>query len=278
MAADLRGTLRRPWLLYVAIGLGASVAYFLLPDVQDLLYLLIGFSAAWAIIAGRRIHGPTHRGWPILAAGIVFYCLGDVVYTILVATTGEEPFPSLADLPYLLGQLLVVIGVGRLAAPIERGFYRPALIDAALVATAGAFISWPLVLDPLTSGQADLFGGAVALSYPLIDLVLVGVLARHALQPGRKPISVLFLIGGAAAWLVADLAYVNLSVAEDGRRMARGLRARRGSRPPPVHGEGHAVRRSARSHDLQRSTRAHRAHRRDPGPGVRVAWSHGARR
>jgi len=122
MAADLRGTLRRPWVGYVAIGLGASVAYFLLPDIQDLLYLLIGFSAAWAIIAGRRINGPTHRGWPILAAGIVLYGLGDVVYTILAATTGEEPFPSLADGPYLLGQLLVVgrsrsTSTSRLARP-----------------------------------------------------------------------------------------------------------------------------------------------------------------
>jgi diguanylate cyclase (GGDEF)-like protein len=214
MAADLLGTLRRPWVGYVAIGLGASVAYFLLPDVQDLLYLLIGFSAAWAIIAGRRINGPTHRGWPILAAGIVLYSLGDVVYTILVATTGEEPFPSLADGPYLLGQLLVVVGVGRLAAPVERGVYRPALIDAGLVGTAGAFVAWPLLLDPLTNGQVNMFSGAVALSYPLIDLVLVGVLARHFLQPGRKPISILLLIGGAAAWLVADLAYVNLSVTE----------------------------------------------------------------
>jgi hypothetical protein len=134
MAADLRGTLRRPWVGYVAIGLGASVAYFLLPDVQDLLYLLIGFSAAWAIIAGRRINGPTHRGWPILAAGIVLYGLGDVVYTILAATTGEEPFPSLADGPYLLGQLLVVVGVGRLAVRprLRRGPTRWAFITAIL--------------------------------------------------------------------------------------------------------------------------------------------------
>ena len=212
MAADVRGAIRRPWLAYVAVGLAATVVYFILPDAQDQLYLLIGISAAWAIVAGRRLHGPTHPGWLMLAAGVVLYSLGDLVYTLIATTTGEEPFPSLADGPYLLGQLLVVVGVGRLAAPIERGFYRPAVIDATLVATAGAFIAWPLLLDPLTRSQVDMFSGAVALSYPVIDLVLVGVLARHALQPGRKPASVLLLIGGATAWLVADLVYANVSI------------------------------------------------------------------
>jgi diguanylate cyclase (GGDEF)-like protein len=212
MVADFRDALKRSWLGFSAIGFGAIVAFYLFPDLQDALYLLIGFTAAVAIVVGSRIHGPRQRGWATLAAGIALYALGDLVYTIIVSTTGTEPFPSLADGPYLAGQLLVVIGIARLAAPLERGLYRPALIDAALVATAGAFVAWPVLLDPMVAGQVDPVGGAVALSYPLLDLVLIGVLARHLLQPGWKTPSILLLMGGAVAWLFADLVYAGLSL------------------------------------------------------------------
>jgi diguanylate cyclase (GGDEF)-like protein len=215
VSANLASRVRQPWVVFVAIGLGVVAAFYTLPDLQDALYLLIGFSAAAAVVAGRWMHKPVQRGWRTLAAGIALYSLGDLIYTILTLTTGTEPFPSLADGPYVAGQLLVVIGIARLAAPIERGLYRPALIDAALVATAGAFVAWPLVLDPMAASQPDPLGGLVALSYPLLDLVLIGVLARHLLQPGRKTPSVLLLLIGGVAWLVADLVYAGLSTSGD---------------------------------------------------------------
>ena len=192
--------------------MGAIIAFYAWPELQDPLYLLIGFAASVAIVAGRWIHKPVQGGWLTLAAGIALYSFGDLVYTILVSTTGEEPFPSAADGPYLVGQLLVVIGIARLATPLERGFYRPALIDAALIATAGAFVAWPLVLDPLSGSQVDPISGLIALAYPLMDLLLIGVLARHLLEPGQKRMAAILLISGVMSWLVADLVYAGLSV------------------------------------------------------------------
>jgi diguanylate cyclase (GGDEF)-like protein len=147
----------------------------------------------------------------LLAAGIGLYSLGDLVYTIIAAETGTEPFPSIADGPYLLGQVLVVLGVARLAAPIERGFYRPAMIDAGLVAVAGMFLAWPTVLDSMGLDQLDPLSALISLTYPLLDLVLIGVLARHFLHPGQKSASLLLLLGGVVAWLAADLIYADLS-------------------------------------------------------------------
>ena len=213
MTLELRGALRRPWVLYGAAGFALVVAYFLVPSLQVELYLLIGLSGTLATLAGWRLHRPVHGGWLAMAVGIALYCLGDLIYSVIAEMTGTEPFPSLADAAYLVGQILFVVGVGRLAAPIERGLYRPSLIDAALVATAGAFVAWPLILDELTAGQPDVLSGAVALAYPAIDLILIGVLARHLLQPGHKASSVLILIAGGLTWLVADLIYADLSLA-----------------------------------------------------------------
>jgi diguanylate cyclase (GGDEF)-like protein len=211
MAAQHRGVLRSVWLWYTVAGIGASAAYFLLPAAQNVIYLLIGFSAVVAIGIGRRIHASGQRGWRTLGVGIFLYGLGDLFYTVIATTTGTEPFPSLADGPYVLGQVLVVVGILRLAAPIERGLYRPASIDAALVATAGLFIAWPLVLDPMAIDGVEPFSAVVALSYPLLDIVLVGVLARHLLQPGPRTRSLILMLSGATVWLVADLAYAGLS-------------------------------------------------------------------
>jgi diguanylate cyclase (GGDEF)-like protein len=203
--------LRRPWLLFSLTGLVATIAYFLVPDQQDVLYLVIGFASAAAIVAGILINRPRQRGWATLAAGVALYCVGDLAYTIIASTTGTEPFPSLADIPYLAGQVLVVVGIARVAAPMERGVYRPALFDAGLVATAGAFLAWPLLLDPMTQAAVDPLSGAVAVSYPLTDLVLVGVMVRHLIRP-RKSAAAALLMSGVVAWLVADLVYAGLGV------------------------------------------------------------------
>lgn len=211
IAEPAHDLLRRPWLLLVAVGLVAVELYYLVPPLANPLYLVIGFAAAAAVVAGWLLHRPIQRGWLLLAAGIGLYSLGDLVYTIIVTETGTEPFPSIADAPYLLGQVLVVVGVARLAAPAERGFYRPAMIDAALVALAGMFVAWPTVLDGIGFEQLDPLSAAISLAYPALDLVLIGVLARHLLQAARKSISLLLLLGGVAAWLAADLVYAGLS-------------------------------------------------------------------
>ena len=212
MPADLRGSLRGPWIPNALLGLVLTGAYFALPDLDDVLYLVVGISATLAILAGVRIYRPLRTGWVTLAAGVGLYVLGDLLYTVIAAMTQTEPFPSPADAAYIAGQVLVVVGIGRLASPIERGWYRPSVIDAALIATAGAFIAWPLILDPLTASQTELLGGAVAVSYPVIDVVLIGVLARHALSPGHKTPSLLLIMAGVAVWLFSDLAYVGLGL------------------------------------------------------------------
>ena len=212
MAAPVQALVGRPWLLFLTAGLVATEVYYLVAPLQDALYLVIGFAGSAAIVVGWWVRRPVQRGWLMLAAGIGLYSLGDLIYTIIVSETGTEPFPSIADGPYLLGQLLVVFGVARLAAPAERGFYRPAMINSTLVALAGVFVAWPTLLDGMGLDQLDPLSALISLLYPLLDLILIGVLARHLLQPGKKSASLLLLLGGVVAWLVADLVYAALSV------------------------------------------------------------------
>jgi diguanylate cyclase (GGDEF)-like protein len=213
VATLIRHRVIEPWVGFATLGLAAIGAYFIVPESQSVLYVLIGLAAAAAIVVGCRIHHVRLTGWSAVAAGLFLYSIGDGIYTIIALSTGTEPFPSAADLPYLAGQLLVVAGVGLLAGPAGRGWYRPALIDAGLIAAAGAFLAWPVLLDPLSDGLVDPISGIVALAYPIVDFLLIGVLARHFLQPGWRSPAILLLSAGVLAWLVADLAYVRLSLA-----------------------------------------------------------------
>src|SRR5512146_1341486 len=85
-----QGVVRRPWLVFLAVGLVAVELYYLVPALADPLYLVIGFAGAAAIVAGWIVNRPAQRGWLLLAAGIGLYSLGDLVYTILAAETGTE--------------------------------------------------------------------------------------------------------------------------------------------------------------------------------------------
>jgi diguanylate cyclase len=203
----------QPWAIAAGLGAVVLVAYFLVPSIQDADYVAIGLGAAAAIVLGIRLHRPGHRGWWLIAAGMAVYSLGDAIYTYLVATTGTEPFPSAADGAYIVGLCLFVLGVAALAGPVGRGLYRPALLDAGLVATAIGFIAWIVLLQPLSESMTDPLSGAIAMSYPVIDLVLVGVLARHLFTPGRKSRAGALLGAGLVAWLVADLVYAYLGIA-----------------------------------------------------------------
>jgi diguanylate cyclase (GGDEF)-like protein len=203
----------RAWMAAIGVGALAIVAYFLVPDIQDVVYIAIGLAASAAIVVGIRVHRPRHRGWWAIAAGMAVYSLGDAIYTYLAATTGTEPFPSAADGAYILGEILLVVGVATLAGPVGRGLYRPALLDAGIVATAVGFIAWVVILNPLSKQMDDPVSGAIAMSYPVIDLVLIGVLARHLFEPAAKSRAGLLLATGVTAWLVADLVYAYLGIA-----------------------------------------------------------------
>ena len=205
---------------------GAAIAlYFAVPESQPALYVLIGLAAAAAIVVGCRIHRVRMAGWSALAAGLALYSIGDLVYTIIVATTGDGAVP--------VGRGRAVPGRPgprrrrrRAASPgrSSRGLYRPAVIDAALVATAGAFIAWPIAPGP--AGRSTLVEPVTGLRRPVVpgrSISSSSACSRgtSCSRAGGTP-SILLMSAGVAVWLVADLAYVR-HVA-DRRVLSRAMR------------------------------------------------------
>ncbi|MEK6190918.1 MAG: EAL domain-containing protein [Chloroflexota bacterium] len=204
------------WKAWLALGLAMVVAYFALPtqDLQDLLYQVPGMLAAFAVLAGAAIHRPPdRRPWLILAVGLALSSAGDWTWVILERVYGLDPFPSVADAFYLAGMGLVVMALLWLVRGRVPGGDRAGVIDALIVAVGFGMASWVFLMAPIVADTSQSFGEiAVALAYPVLDILLLCVMARLFLAPGRRVTSLQFLIAAVVAFLLADYPYAFLAL------------------------------------------------------------------
>lgn len=118
----------------------------------------IGISAVIAGFLTASKYGFDHyhgRSFLLLAAGIFFWLLGDILWYITRAILGEAPFPSIIDAVYLVGYPILYIGLWRelFSEKIKidfKNFVLPILLSA-LMAVAIAYFS---IYKPFNSGDS----------------------------------------------------------------------------------------------------------------------------
>lgn len=153
---------------------------------------------------------------PVLlaAAGVTFTALGDTYYSLAMDGDGYLPFPSPADAAYLLFYPLMIAAVVLLLRGRLHGVRGLVLLETG-VAALGAAAVLEVVLDPVirsaVTGGGDTLASAVALSYPVLDLVLLaviaGVVSLPTIRVGRRWWA---LVSGLVVFAVADVVYALL--------------------------------------------------------------------
>jgi len=206
------------WIVPLLIGLPAAAAYLALPAaIANIAYETFGCLAVLAVIAAVRLHRPAHmRLWLVVGMGMALWASGDAAAALLAPNGGDLPTISPADLLYLSGYGALIIGIGGLAGPFHVGGPRLRLapLDAAIVAVTAVFAIWLVIIDPLMHVGSSLLPAAlVATAYPALDVLLVGVTARHLLLPVRRRPAATLLVAGFCAYLVSDLLYVRETLA-----------------------------------------------------------------
>jgi diguanylate cyclase len=215
----LRRALRNDtaWKVWLVVGLLMVAAYFALPtrDAQDYLYQIPGMMAAVAIVAGVIVHRPIEsRPWLVLAAGLALSSAGDWTWVILDKVHGLEPFPSVADVFYLAGMGLVAAALLWLVHGRVPGGDRAGWLDALIVSVGVGMVSWIFLMAPIVADSSQSLAEiGVALAYPMLDILLLGVMVRLLLAPGRHVPSLRFLIAAVIAFLLADFPYAALVLA-----------------------------------------------------------------
>jgi diguanylate cyclase (GGDEF)-like protein/PAS domain S-box-containing protein len=167
---------------------------------------LIGLSGVAAIVAGVVINRPSRKApWLLLAAALTSFTAGQVSFLVAQLVGVELPFPSFADVLYLLTYPLYAAGLLIFIWWRTPDRDRRSLIDA-LILTAGlALLSWTyLVLPYVHNPGLSWLQKSVAIAYPLGDVLMLAMLARLLAPGAGRTRSVEFLTVGAVGTLVSD--------------------------------------------------------------------------
>src|SRR5215211_3822493 len=146
-----------------------------------------------ATITGQRL-APV-----LLGMGILCYVLGQMYFTFYDLVLEQiPPFPSIADVGYLMEYPFFLLGILLLPArPIPVASRARIALDGLMIMTAALTFSWYFILGPvIQQGSGTVLAKAISAAYPLADIVLIACLIILALRPGEHTLRV-------AAYLLA---------------------------------------------------------------------------
>jgi diguanylate cyclase (GGDEF)-like protein/PAS domain S-box-containing protein len=190
------------------------VVYYQVDALRVEAWGLISVSSVTAMLAGIWFNRPARKvPWLLLAAALAFFGAGQVSFLVAAQLKVMLPYPSFADVLYLLTFPLLAAAMAIFVYWRTPGRDRRSLIDA-LTLTAGlALLSWTFLIRPYVH-NVDLTGlqKAVSIAYPLGDVLVLALLARLLAPGAGRARAVQFLTLGAIAVLVSDTAFVVLTL------------------------------------------------------------------
>lgn len=223
-------TKRNVFIGYIAVQLAAYYTWlYFLSRNEDLTTLGANvLSAAAPLVAAISLLG-TYRSrgsgsgssfWLLLSLGNFSFFAAEAIWLYYENGLGVEvPFPGWADLFYLLqiGFYLVAF-FGKFYDEIKTFKAVRLLFDTLIVMTVATAFSWYFFIRQLIqdSGEPP-FATAVLLSYPVGDLGLVFALVGSLFVTSRifDQKTLLLLLAGLSVQIVADSAFLYLSVVND---------------------------------------------------------------
>lgn len=199
--------------VYLTIVVGEIGGRTFVGDMDNVAETVAALVAATAcFLAATRAGRDTRLSWWLLGASSLSWGLGQAAWTYYESIVHDAPFPSVADLGYLLA--IPLAGAALLAFP--SGQYRSgrirSIIDGLTIACACFGVSWVLVLGRVaeTSGEGLELG--LAMAYPLGDVVLLvvtlSVMARAADAHRAAVVAIAVAMGLLA---LADSAFAYLT-------------------------------------------------------------------
>jgi len=174
--------------LHMTVGLGGHGANDV---VDDGVYDVLMFGAAFAVIA-RGIAFKEHRAaWLSMGAGLLCWSLGELYFTLFVEGSGVaagsvSPADGLYLAMYPCLYVAIMLLLGAHLRELRVSLWLDGLIAGLAAATLAAAVALPPIIDH-THGNAT--SVAVSLAYPIGDLLLlictIGALGITGWRPGR---------------------------------------------------------------------------------------------
>ena len=166
------------------------------------------------VLLRPRRSSELRSAWLAMAAMIVLNTLGDLVYTYHDQNLLPIPDPAPSDVLYLLSYGAFIVGVALLTQSSFGRVHASVRLDGAIAGLAMGAVAAMVWFGPLLRVGGRPLQVAVAMAYPLADLVLIVLLvaglAPHRYRPNS---STVLLLAGVASFVLGDVIYMNRSVA-----------------------------------------------------------------
>jgi two-component system, cell cycle response regulator len=220
------GALRVPgarWPLAVRAGFGLAAFWLVLHEAHTVLAphldagplfsryahdVVLVLASVLAFAGGLRRRGSERVAWLLIASGVLAWTLGEIYYTAVLWTDADPPIPSLADAGYLLFPPLALAGAILLLRTRARGIPRRRWLDGVTAALSVSAVSAAIVFQTVHEHvSGDALSTATALSYPLWDLVLLGLFVGALAGTGWRldRVWILLAMGVCTFWLADSL-------------------------------------------------------------------------
>jgi diguanylate cyclase len=199
----------RPW-GFVAVALAPLPIYLWVLEGlagQVLWSCSVAVMLAVALVAAIRL--PRHRSaWMLILAGQALFLIGDMWLAALEFIVESDSFPSMGDVFYLLGYVLIGAGIALLVR--AQGPLRDlgGVVDGVIVAIGAGVLLWVYLISPTAADQSvPLLERIVTVAYPAGDLLLFTIGAQLAVSAVRR-LAPLWLLGASLLTLLAaDIGY-----------------------------------------------------------------------
>ena len=185
-------------------------------QISDIAFIVLNGLSVWAaFLAGRLTNSESKKkslAWYLIAGAQFLFVLGDVVWYVYEGILFIEPYPSLADLFYMLYYPVILIGI--FIFP-KRKISKPELsktvIDFLLTLLSAGLVSWFFLLSPAASGleQESFLVKFLSVGYPAADLILLLLLLVliYKYPSGREHSAIFFLILSISVQIISDVIF-----------------------------------------------------------------------
>ncbi|MEA2363926.1 MAG: diguanylate cyclase [Thermoleophilaceae bacterium] len=193
--------------VYAAVGPQPSIDHVMRDWVPSLVYVIASALIVLRVIRVREGRGP----WIVIAAGIMLYTAGTLVWSLWLQNLPAPPFPSLSNALWLsmypaayLG--LVWLARGKKGQGAPAGVWLDGIVAGLGIAALGAAV----VLGPTQRAATGNFVAlATNLAEPIADLILAGLVMGILALRGFRLDRVWILVGGGFLLLcIGDIMFV----------------------------------------------------------------------
>lgn len=203
-------------------GAAVAISYLMLQSSPGPLYVLsntssVGFSLIPLTLA---FYGSRKKGYPFVksarwfALGFFLWFLGEATWSFYALFLGVEiPYPSIADVFWLVGYPLVLAGMVSFLLRFRFAITGKSLMMAVGVSTAAIGLIAAFLIIPVISISSDLVLNIVGLAYPILDIALLyaPIVGALLFRGGKLARGWYWLAAGAILYSFADILFSYLT-------------------------------------------------------------------